>query len=93
MLTGRTRDLRVRALADARTFQPVKVTVTETLSGGNAQTAVTNTLTITDYQRLPITPRNRKLLDLPAHPNVPITHFRSCPTITNSHKLCRSSAR
>lgn len=103
VLTGRTRDLRVRALVDAHTFQPVKVTMTEALFGGNAQTAVTVTVTVTDtdtdtdtitnYQRLPTTLRNRKLLALPAHPNIAVTHFRSCPTSNSPYELCPSGPR
>lgn len=92
VLTGSTGDLRLRALVDAHTFLPVKVTMTETFPQGRGRRAVTNALTITDYQRLSITPQNRQLLALPPHPNVRVIRFRPCPTKTSPRKLCRSGA-
>jgi hypothetical protein len=93
VLTGSTGDLRLRALVDAQTFLPVKVTMTETFPQGRGRRAFTNALTISDYQRLPTTPHNRQLLDLPPHPNVRVIRFRPCPTKTDLRRLCWSRAR
>jgi hypothetical protein len=90
VLTGRTGNLRLRALLDTHTFLPIKVTMTETFPQGRGRRAVTNALTISDYQRLPTTPHNRQLLALPPHPNVGVIRFRPCPTTTEPRKLCRS---
>jgi hypothetical protein len=89
VLTGSSNNLHVRALIDARTFLPVKVIMTETFPQGRGARPVTDALTITDYQRLPVTPRNRQLLALPAHPHVRVIRLRACPTKTNPRKLCR----
>jgi hypothetical protein len=93
VLTGSAGDLQLRALVDAHTFLPVTVTMTETFQQGRGRRAITNQLTISDYQRLPITPHNRRLLELPPHPTVRVIRFRSCPTRTEPRKLCRSTAR
>jgi hypothetical protein len=90
VLTGSSNNLHVRALIDARTFLPVKVTMSETLGQLPGARPVTDALTITGYQRLPVTPLNRQLLALPAHPHVPVIRFHSCPTKTNPRNLCRS---
>jgi hypothetical protein len=93
VLTGSTGDLRLRALLDAHTFLPLKVTMTETFPQGRGKRAITYALAITDYQRLPTTPHNRQLLQLPAHPNARVIRFRPCPTKTEPRRLCRSTAR
>ena len=93
VLTGSSQNLHVRALIDTRTSLPVKVTMTLTFPPGRGARQVTDALTITDYQRLPVTPGNRQLLALPAHPQVRVIRFRSCPTKTNPRKLCRSLPR
>lgn len=93
VLTGSSQDLYVRALIDARTSLPVKVTMTETFPQGRGARPVTDALTITDYQRLPVTPANLEFLALPAHPHVRVIRFRPCPTKTNPRNLCRSVAR
>jgi hypothetical protein len=88
VLTGTTGNLRIRALIDASTFVPVRVDMVLTFAG-HANPPVTNTLMITGYQRLPATPGNRKLLALPAHPNVRVIRLHVCPTKANPRKLCR----
>jgi hypothetical protein len=93
VLTGDTGNLRVRALIDARTFAPVKIAMTLTFPQGRGKRPVIDMLTITDYQRLPVTARNRTLLALPAHPNVPVIHLRACPTKANPDKQCRSDTQ
>jgi hypothetical protein len=93
VLTGSTANLQLRALVDAHTFLPVKVTMIETFPQGRGRRPITYALTITDYQRLPTTPHNRQLLQLPPHPNVRVIRFRPCPTRTDPRKLCRSRAR
>jgi hypothetical protein len=82
-------ELKVKALVDAHTFSPVRVTITDALPKGNAKTGIVNVLTITHYQRLPVTPRTLKLLALPAHPGVPVIRFHTCPTKKHSNELCR----
>jgi hypothetical protein len=88
VLAGHTGNLRVRALVDAHTFVPVRVRMTQTLPQGRGQRPIIDTLTISDYQRLPVTPGNRRLLALPAHPHVPVIRFHACPSKTNPRKLC-----
>jgi hypothetical protein len=90
VLTGSSNNLHVRALIDAHTFLPVKVTMSETLGHLPGARPVTDALTITGYQRLPVTPRNRQLLVLPAHPHVRVIRFHLCPTKTDPFKQCRS---
>jgi hypothetical protein len=98
VLSGMTKGplgvLRVRALVDARTFVPVRVTIVDALPRGatktDRQTGIVNTLTITGYERLPINTANRTLLTLPAHPGVRVLRFRACPTKAQPGKLCRS---
>ncbi len=88
VLTGKSNELRVRALIDARTFLPITVTMTETFPQAHGVRPITYALTITGYQRLPVTARNLQLLQLPAHPHVQVVRFHSCPTKTNPHRLC-----
>lgn len=88
VLIGRSSNLRVRALIDARTFLPLHVTMTETFKGPSP---VTYALTITGYQRLPVTTRNRQLLALPPHQGVRVIRFHPCQTKTNPHGLCSST--
>jgi hypothetical protein len=81
--------LRVRALVDARTFVPVRVTMVDALPKGHSRTGVVNRLTISGYVRLPETPRNLKLLALPAHAKVKLIRFHACPTRARPNRLCR----
>lgn len=82
-------ELKVKALIDAHTFAPVSVTITDALPKGRANKAIVNVLTITHYQRLPITPRTLKLLALPPHPGIPVIRFHACQTRKQTNQLCR----
>jgi hypothetical protein len=92
-VTGQMGLLRIRALVDARTFILAKVTMIDALptgrAKGDAKHGVVNTLTITGYQRLAVTPQNLRHLALPAHPRVRVIRLRACPTKKLPNKLCR----
>lgn len=82
--------LRIRALVDAHSFIPVKVTMTNRLpTGDSGKRAVVLTLTISGYQRLAVTPRNLQHLALPAHPHVRVIRRHACPTKRQPNRLCR----
>jgi hypothetical protein len=68
ILTGQSRNLRIRALVDAHTLLPAKVTMTFTLPRTGRVRVANYVLTITDYQRLPVTTSNLRQLALPPHP-------------------------
>jgi hypothetical protein len=74
VLSGRSRNLSIRALVDRHTFVPVKVTMTQTVTFPRTKGVVTNALTITNYQRLPVTASNLRRLALPPDPHVRLLH-------------------
>jgi hypothetical protein len=76
VLSGRSRGFSIRALVDGQTFVPVKVTVTETVRPSKRVAPTTVVMTITGYQRLPVTARNLRRLALPPHPHVQLLHLR-----------------
>lgn len=78
VLAGRSRDLGIHALVDQRTFAPVKITMTDTSSQAGRSASITHTLTITDYQRLPVTGRALRRLGLPPHPHVRLIRNFPC---------------
>jgi hypothetical protein len=98
VLSGSTKGplgvLHVRALVDAHTFLPVRVTMIDALPTGvtttDRKTGIVNSLTISGYERLPINSANRRLLALPAHQRVRVLRLRACPTKAQPNKLCRS---
>jgi hypothetical protein len=67
VLTGQSHNLSIRALVDAHTFLPVKVTMTSRLPRIGHPPAATVALTISDYERLPVTRSNLRRLALPRH--------------------------
>ena len=69
VLTGQSRNLSIRALVDEHTLLPAKVTMTLTVPRVKRVPSATYALTITDYQRLPVTTSNLRRLALPPHPH------------------------
>jgi hypothetical protein len=88
VLSGRSGNLSIRALVDRHTFVPVKVTMTQTVTFPRTKNVVTFAMTITDYQRLPVTARNMRRLALPPHPHVQV--FRLHPGVP-PHKPASSN--
>jgi hypothetical protein len=69
VLTGQSGNLSIRALVDSDTLLPAKVTMTVMVPRVKGAPPAAYTLTITDYQRLPITTGNLRRLALPPHPH------------------------
>jgi len=65
-----SRDPGVRVLVDPRTFIPIQIT--QTFGSRPWPISPIVTTTITNYQRLPLTPSNSKLLNLRPHPRARI---------------------
>ncbi len=88
--TGQTILPRVRALVDPRTFVPISIQETFVFTPPRVTRVPPTTLTttITDYQRLALTPHNRQLLAMRPHPHARIergvTRVTETPTTSTS---------
>jgi len=79
VLTGSSNAVQVRALVDPHTSVPIEIEMTETLPLPRFGPLVVTT-TITDYQRLALTPRNRELLLMRSHPHARVLRLCAAGT-------------
>jgi hypothetical protein len=75
LITGSSQKVRLRALVDPHTFVPIKIQLVQQIPRPAAFPALQLTTTITDYQRLPLTRQNRRLLLMRAHPHARLLHL------------------
>jgi hypothetical protein len=76
VITGVSQGIRLRALVDPHTFVPVEIQLVQHFAPPAAEfPALKLTTTITDYQRLPLTPHNRQLLLMRPHPQARRLHL------------------
>jgi hypothetical protein len=76
VITGVSQGIRLRALVDPHTFVPVEIQLVQHFAPPAAEfPALKLTTTITDYQRLPLTPHNRQLLLMRPHPHARRLHL------------------
>lgn len=75
LITGSAQAGRLRALVDPRTFVPIEIQLVQQLPRPPGFSAVQLTTTVTDYQRLPLTPHNRHLLVMRGHPHARVVHL------------------
>jgi hypothetical protein len=76
---------KIQALVNPRTFLPTKIEVFQSVRLPHPFGTLHLTTTVTNYQQLPITPHNTKLLRLGPHPGAPISHRCVANTIC-AHK-------
>jgi hypothetical protein len=69
ILTGQSRNLIIRALIDAHTLLPARLTMTVMHPRVKGDPPTSYELTITNYRRLPVTTSNLRRLALPPHPH------------------------
>ncbi|HEY5429598.1 MAG TPA: hypothetical protein VIK04_10815 [Solirubrobacteraceae bacterium] len=67
LLEGSSGTVGVRALVDPQTFVPIEIEMTQTFTTDPRIRPIVVTATITDYQRLALTVRNRQLLLMRSH--------------------------
>ncbi len=75
LITGSSQAVRLRALVDPHTFVPITIQLVQQIPMPAAFPALQLTTTITDYQRLPLTPHNRRLLLMRSHPHARRLHL------------------
>lgn len=74
VLTGAAQQIQIRALIDPRTFLPIEIQVVQRFRAPRPFVSLQLTTTVTDYQRLPFTTENAKLLLMRSHPHARIIH-------------------
>jgi len=75
LITGSSQAVRLRALVDPHTYVPINIELIQRIPMPAAFPALQLTTTITDYQRLPLTPHNRQLLLMRDHPHARLLHL------------------